>query len=306
MTPIAVASPRRPRSGRLGIWLQGIRPRTLVAGAAPVVVGSAGAWHMACFDPGVAVAALAGALAVQAGANLVNDAADFSRGADGPGRIGPPRITQAGLATSREVYLAAAVAFAIAAACGVYLVQTGGVPILAIGLAAIATAVAYTAGPCPLAYLGLGEAAAFAFFGPIAVWGTTYLHAGDVPLRIMTLSGSLGLLAAALMGINNLRDREGDAAAGKRTLAVRFGPRAGAAIVRGALLLTYLNVVVTAVIGAHPWLAILPLLTAGRAMAIARATAPQAPSETLGPLLRDQTRLIAWFAVWLAAGLVLS
>ncbi|MDB5101132.1 MAG: menA [Cyanobacteria bacterium RYN_339] len=211
-------------------WILAARPKTLPASAAPVLVGWGLAAAAGAFAPGPAVAALAGALLLQIGANLSNDAFDFAKGADQADRVGPIRVTQAGLATPRQVLTATAIVFALATAVGVYLAYVGGMAIIYVGIAAILTALAYTAGPLPLAYLGLGEVAALAFFGPVAVLGTLLVQAHTLPAPAMWLSLGPGLLSAAIMGVNNLRDRVTDARANKRTLAVRFGAGAARAL----------------------------------------------------------------------------
>jgi 1,4-dihydroxy-2-naphthoate octaprenyltransferase len=248
-------------------------------------------------------ACLGAALLLQVGANLANDALDFARGIDGPQRLGPPRATQAGWLSYRAVLGAAALALLLAAVLGSYLIAVGGWPILAIGLASIAAALAYSGGPWPLASHGLGELAAFVFFGPTAVAGTTYAHTGTCMLWPLLAALPIGALVSCIMLVNNLRDIASDAAAGKRTLAVRLGAartrRLYAALVIGALLSPA------------------PIALAGQpGAALAWASAPLAP-----PLLREvrsarggpefnrallhTARLHALFGVLYALGLAL-
>jgi 1,4-dihydroxy-2-naphthoate polyprenyltransferase len=211
--------------GRLRAWVLAARPATLWAGATPVLLGTSLAVADGHFALGPAVAALIGALLIQVGTNLVNDWADFRRGADGADRLGPARAVAQGWLTARQVAVGAAVSLTLAAAVGVYLVGVGGWPILALGLASLVCAVAYTAGPFPLGYHGLGDLFVLLFFGLGAVGGTYFVQAGALNAEVVAAGTALGLLATAILVVNNLRDRAGDARAGKRTLAVRFGAR---------------------------------------------------------------------------------
>ncbi|HUY29271.1 MAG TPA: 1,4-dihydroxy-2-naphthoate polyprenyltransferase [Candidatus Binataceae bacterium] len=208
------------------IWIAAARPRTLSASVVPVIVGSALAWRAGSFHPLIASVTLVTALLIQIGTNLSNDYYDFMHGADAADRLGPLRITQAGLADPVIVKRAAFAVLAGAAVMGVYLVWVGGWPILAVGIMSLAGAIAYTAGPFPLAYHGLGEPFVFAFFGVIAVNGAFYLQAAKVDPVSIVASLSVGCLVTAILMVNNLRDIPTDKAAGKRTLAVRVGPRA--------------------------------------------------------------------------------
>ncbi len=207
----------------LEIWLLAIRPRTLPAAAAPVIVGSALAFHDNAFQLFPALAALLGALLLQIGANLANDVFDFKKGADTHERLGPPRVTQMGLLTPNQVLIGMSITFALAALIGLYLVYVGGVAILVIGILSILSAIAYTGGPFPLGYHGLGEIFVFLFFGLAAVCGTYFVQAGTVTPFAWFAAIPIGLLAVAILVVNNLRDIDTDRAAGKKTLAVRFG-----------------------------------------------------------------------------------
>lgn len=222
-------------AGSFRAWWLAARPKTLTASIAPVAVAAGLAVAAGSFHALAAAAALVGALLIQVGTNLANDVLDFRRGADTAERLGPTRVVQAGLLSPRAVAWGAAAAFALAALVGLYLIAVGGLPILAIGLLAIASGVAYTAGPAPLAYVGLGDAFVMAFFGVAAVAGTYLVQAraaldGDDLARALALlphaaalGVAVGALAVAILTINNLRDIPTDRAAGKRTLAVRLG-----------------------------------------------------------------------------------
>ena len=199
------------------------RPKTLPAAAAPVIVGAAVAFYDDLFMFVPVIAALFAALLLQIGANFANDVFDYRRGADTTERLGPVRVTQAGLLSPKEVLIGMWLVFGLAAIMGIYLIATAGWPVLIIGLAAILAAIAYTGGPYPLGYYGLGDVAVFVFFGPVAVCGTYYVQAGSVSGLAGWSSIPMGLLITAILVVNNLRDIETDRTAGKRTLAVRLG-----------------------------------------------------------------------------------
>lgn len=210
---------------RWKVWWLAARPKTLPAAAAPVVVGTAAALHSGVFRPAPALAALLAALCLQIGSNLANDVFDFKKGADRGERLGPMRVTQAGLLTPGQVLAGMWVVFAVAAVLGLYLVLVGGWPIVAIGVLSILTAIAYTGGPYPLGYHGLGDLLVFIFFGPVAVVGTYYVQAGGISPLAVWASVPVGTLVVNILVVNNLRDIENDRAAGKNTLAVRLGVR---------------------------------------------------------------------------------
>lgn len=207
-------------------WLAAARPRTLSAALAPVTVGLAVAARQHPMDWLTAAATLVAALLIQVGTNLANDYYDFVNGADTPDRLGPSRITQAGLAEPAAVRRAALTVLALAGGVGVYLVGIGGWPILTIGVLSLMSALAYTGGPWPLASHGLGEVFVFIFFGVIAVNGTVWLQTGEASTLALVASLPVACLATAILVINNLRDIPTDARAGKRTLAVRLGAAA--------------------------------------------------------------------------------
>ena len=207
-------------------WILAIRPKTLPAAASPVIMGSALAFVDGLFDLWPALAALLGSLLLQIISNVANDLYDFKRGADAGERLGPTRVTQAGLLTPDQVQRGLYVLIGFSALIGVYLVLHAGWPILVLGLAAILSAIAYTGGPFPLAYHGLGDLFVFIFFGLAATVGTYFVQAGSVSSASWWMACSMGLLIVAILVVNNLRDIENDRAAGKYTLAVRFGVQA--------------------------------------------------------------------------------
>lgn len=201
-------------------WILAARPKTLSASVVPVLVGTALAHSVNWIAFGCA---LGGAVFIQIGTNLVNDALDFKRGADTSTRLGPLRVTQAGLLSARTVLIGAIVCFVIAALFGIPLVIRAGWPLLVVGLTSIAAAYAYTGGPYPLAYHGLGELFVMIFFGFIAVGGSYYVQRLQIDRNVLLAGFAVGCLAVALLAINNLRDIGNDRASNKRTLAVRFG-----------------------------------------------------------------------------------
>ncbi len=286
-------------------WRLASRPRTLPAAVAPVIVGTALAVYAGAFRPLAALAALLAALLIQIGSNFANDLGDFQRGADIRERVGPLRVTSAGLLSPREVKAGMFAVFGLAALCGVYLIVLGGWPILAVGLLSIFAAIAYTAGPLPFGYYGLGDLAVFIFFGLVAVVGTFYVQAGHVTPLVWLAALPMGALVTNILVVNNIRDVDTDARVGKRTLAVLLGRR-GARLEYIALLALAYAVPVVFWLGfsLEPSV-LLPLLTLPLAWRQVRAvftvTGP-ALNKTLG----GTAQLAVWYALAFAAGLVLQ
>jgi 1,4-dihydroxy-2-naphthoate octaprenyltransferase len=216
--------PNQP-PGKIQIWFLAARPKTLPAAASPVVVGAAVAIGEQVFNLLPALAALVGALFIQIGANLANDVFDYKKGADTAERLGPMRVTQAGLLTPGQVLAGMGFTFGVAALAGLYLIWVGGWPVVVIGLLSIISGIAYTGGPFPLGYKGLGDLFVFVFFGLVAVCGTYYVQAGTVSAVAVWAAAPMGLLTTAILVVNNLRDIDTDRAVGKKTLAVRLGAR---------------------------------------------------------------------------------
>jgi 1,4-dihydroxy-2-naphthoate octaprenyltransferase len=238
-------------------WILAIRPRTLPAAAAGVVMGSALAWRDGFLRLDAMLACLFAALLLQIGSNLANDVFDFERGTDTPDRLGPTRVTQAGLLTPSQVKMGMGVVFGIAALLGLYLARLGGLPIILIGVAAIISAIAYTGGPFPLGYHGLGDIFVFIFFGVAAVAGTYYVQAGSVSAAAWWMSIPPGLIISAILVVNNLRDIENDRKGNKRTLAVIFGERFTIAEYLLCMAGAYLVLPLAAWLGIVPWLSLL-------------------------------------------------
>lgn len=219
MTALASSAPPSP----LAAWVLATRPRTLVAGFVPVAVGSAVAFQQGRFSLLPALGALIGALLIQVGTNLFNDAYDFKRGADTGDRLGPPRATQQGWLTPDAVMRGAVVCFALAFLVGLYLVSVAGWPLLVVGLVSLLAGYSYTGGPFPLAYHGLGDVFVLVFFGLVAVGGTSYVLTQAVTPLALLAGVPVGALGVALLAVNNVRDVKTDTAANKRTLVVRLG-----------------------------------------------------------------------------------
>ena len=245
--------------------LTATRPKTLPAAIVPVWAGCVLAWKLeGTWNPWLAVCTLMGALCIQIATNFFNDAIDAAKGADTASRMGPKRVTASGLMSRGAVmawgggFLAAAVGF------GIPLYQAAGWPILVIGVVSLYLAYGYTGGPFPLAYRGMGELFVLLFFGLVAVTGTVFVQTGEWRREALLLGGQIGCLSAVLVSINNLRDRVEDAGTGKRTLAVRFGPKFARLLIWAEIKLPLVLGLLWLVLGL-PWFfaASLPLLTLG-------------------------------------------
>lgn len=291
--------------GRVQIWWSALRPRTLPAAFAPVLAGSALAWHDGGFVWAPAALCLGFALLVQIGTNFANDYYDFIKGADTAARVGPRRAVAAGLVTPAAMRRAMLATFAASFLVGLGLIAWGGPWLLAVGVASIASGIAYTGGPYPLAYNGLGDVFVFLFFGLVAVGGTYFVQTGRVTAEAGLVGAGIGLLAANILVVNNYRDAETDAAAGKRTLVVKLGRRA--ARVQFALALAgafAVPVLLAALRGFSAW-CLLPLLLAPLGWAHARRLRESKSPGELIVLLGDTGKLLALYAALLAAGLAI-
>lgn len=287
------------------IWTLAARPKTLPAAAAPVIAGTAVAFWEGVFSPGPALAALLGALLIQIGTNFANDVFDYKKGADTHERLGPVRVTQAGLLKPEQVMTGMWITFGLAVLVGVYLLAVAGWPVVWIGLFSILAGIAYTGGPFPLGYNGLGDIFVFIFFGLVAVCGTYFVQAGTVSAGAVWAAIPMGLLATAILVVNNLRDVETDAKAGKRTLVVRFGVN-GARIeydllVGGALLCPLLMWLTG---NASVWV-LLTWLTLYRAIPLIKLIYTE-KGRALNKGLAGTGRMELEFAILLAVGLVIK
>jgi 1,4-dihydroxy-2-naphthoate octaprenyltransferase len=289
----------------LRYWLLAARPKTLSAAVAPVLVGAGLAAHHATFDALPALAALLGALLIQIGTNFANDYYDFVRGADTAERVGPVRVTQAGLLAPDTVRRAMVLVLAAAMLPGAYLVSVAGWPIVWIGLVSIACAVLYTGGPAPLAYHGLGDVFVFVFFGLVAVGGTYYVQSGAWPADAWLAGAGIGALSTAVLVVNNLRDIDTDARAGKRTLAVRIGR--GGTQAEYVILLTLAAIVppLGVLLFAWPaWSLVAPVALVWTIAPTRVVLAHASPRELL-PALGGTARALAVYGAALALGLAL-
>lgn len=286
----------------MSIWIGAARLRTLPAAIVPVVVGTAVARACGGIAWGPALAALGGSLAIQIGTNFANDVFDAEKGADGPDRIGPVRAVAAGLISAGAMKRAMIGAFVVAALFGLYLVSVAGWPIVAIGVASILSGIAYTGGPWPLGYHGLGDLFVMIFFGFVAVCGTAYVQLGAVPCLAVWAAIPVGAIATAIIVVNNLRDRHQDVRVGKRTLAVRLG-RGGALAEYALLLLVAYAVPVGLAVSGRCW-TLLPLATLPIAAKRFKQLAAASDGPQFNALLAATGQLLLLFGVLFAAGLV--
>jgi 1,4-dihydroxy-2-naphthoate octaprenyltransferase len=292
--------------GGLRIWLMAARVRTLPASIAPVLVGTSLAGTEGHFRPLAFVAALLGAVFIQVGTNLSNDYSDARRGADTEDRLGPVRVTAGGLVPPRQVLFATWVSFGIAVLLGIYLVAVAGWQLLLVGAASILAGVLYTGGPRPYGYEGLGELFVFAFFGIVAVAGSYFVQVEHLQWQAFALAVPVGLLAAAILMVNNIRDLETDRRAEKRTLAVRLGRerarRLFAATIYGAFALSPLTWIFDSL---SAWL-LLALLALPLAAPIVRTVRTRSDGPALNAALARTGMLQLVFCALLSAGLLLS
>jgi 1,4-dihydroxy-2-naphthoate polyprenyltransferase len=290
------------------IWLMAARPRTLPAAVAPVLVGTALAATEDTFDALVFVAAMVGALFIQVGTNLSNDYSDARRGADAEDRLGPVRVTAGGLVPPRQVLTATYVAFGVAVLAGVYLIAVAGWELLAIGVASILAGVLYTGGPRPYGYEGLGELFVFLFFGVVAVAGSYFAQVQEVEWEAFALAVPVGLLASAILVVNNVRDLETDRRAGKRTLAVRLGRTRTRGLYGAMVYVAFLSVPVIWLAGSDaigPWV-MLSWLALPLAVPIVRIVRNRTDGPSLNGALARTGQLQLAFCVLLSAGLLAS
>ena len=302
---------------RTKAWLLAARPQTLPAAAAPVIVGTALAISADVFAPLPAAMAFIGATLIQIGTNFANDYYDAIKGADTEDREGFTRVTQAGIIPPEQVKLATIVTFALAIFSGTYLVYIGGLPILVIGLVSVFCGWAYTGGPYPLGYHGLGDLFVFVFFGIVAVMGTFYVQAvtavepltttipeGTVTLEAFVASLPIAGISTAIIVVNNIRDRETDVEAGKRTLAVRLGYRWSRAEYVALLALAYVTPLWFWLAAGFGPSVLLPLVSLPYAAVVTRTVLTRTDGEALNPALEGTGKLLAIYSVLFAVGVV--
>ena len=288
-------------------WLLAARPSTLPAAAVPVIVGAAAAMSDGSpFRPFVFLATLACALLIQIGTNFANDYSDFHRGADNERRLGPLRVTQSGLISQAAVRRGIVVAFGLAVLLGVALVVIGGWPILVIGVASVISGLAYTGGPYPLGYHGLGDVFVFVFFGVVAVTGTAYLQSGEWTSFSLLLSIPVGLIVTNILVINNLRDLQTDTAAGKKTLATRIGDRATRVQYAAFLAIAYLIPLILAATDSKRRSLFFITLSLPMAVKLASRVLKGTSGRELNPLLKRTGQLLLVFGLLLSAAAVVG
>jgi 1,4-dihydroxy-2-naphthoate octaprenyltransferase len=290
------------------IWLMAARPRTLPAAIAPVLVGSAAAVQWLGHLPrwGAFFAALVGSIFIQIGTNLANDYSDAKRGADTADRLGPVRVTSAGLVTPQRVLRATWIAFAVAVACGIYLATVAGIVIIVVGILSIAAGVLYTGGPRPYGYAGLGEVFVFLFFGLVAVNGSYYVQLEQLDALPLGLSISIGFLATAIIVVNNVRDIETDRRAGKNTSAVRIGRANAVTMYRLLVIGAFLVLPVALWAGEASALPLIGLLAAPLAIKPMRVLSSRSDGPALNGVLAATGALLGVFSLLVTAGLLIS
>jgi len=302
-------------------WVMAARPQTLPAGSAPVIVGAGLALHTGEFAALPWLAALVGALLIQIGTNFANDYYDAVNGADTDDREGFTRVTAGGLIPPKQVKYAMAATYGLSVLIGIYLVALGGVPILVVGLTSIAAGILYTGGPYPYGYRGLGDLFVFVYFGVVAVTGTYYVQAvaaANVGLFPMWIPDGIGLataataslpaagLSTAILVVNNVRDRETDAATGKRTLAVMLGYRFSRIEFLALVGMAYVVPVLFALDGDFGPLALAPLLSLPLAASVSKTVLERTDGEALNPALERVGQTVFVHSVLFAAGLALA
>jgi 1,4-dihydroxy-2-naphthoate octaprenyltransferase len=290
------------------IWLMAARPRTLPAAIAPVLVGTAAAVEWAGRLPrvGAFLAALVGSVFIQIGTNLANDYSDAKRGADTVDRLGPVRVTSAGLVTPQRVLVATWVAFGVAVACGIYLTVVAGLAILLIGVLSIAAGVLYTGGPRPYGYAGFGEVFVFLFFGLVAVNGSYYVQLEELDALPLGLSIAVGFLATAILVVNNVRDIETDRRAGKNTLAVRMGRHNAIVLYRVLVLGAFVVLPIALVAGDASLLPLIGLLALPLAIKPLRTLSSRTDGPSLNAALAGTGALLGVFSLLVSVGLLIA
>lgn len=304
----AVAEPAVAPTGataflpRASVLLKATRPKTLWAAAAPVLIGWALAAGDGEFHALAAILALLGAILIQIATNYHNDYADFLKGTDGEDRVGPQRVTAAGLATPEQMKRATVAVFGLAVLAGTYLMIRGGWPIVLIGFSSIAFGVLYTAGPKSLAYLGIADFFVLIFFGPVAVGGTYWVQALDIHPMVVVAGLAPGLLSMAILLVNNIRDVDGDRLAGKKTLIVRVGRNVGIGLyARSVTAAALVPVLLLAMGSGRPWALLALLILVPGFSLVRRLSTISAPRE-LNPVLGRTAQLLLLYAVLFSVG----
>jgi 1,4-dihydroxy-2-naphthoate octaprenyltransferase len=288
----------------LRLWLLAARPRTLPAAIAPVLVGTALAGSEGTFRALPFVAALVGSVFIQIGTNLSNDYSDARRGADTDDRLGPVRVTAGGLMPPRRVLIGTYVAFGVAVGAGLYLAAVAGWELLVVGAASILAGILYTGGPRPYGYEGLGELFVFLFFGFVAVVGSYFVQTEELRWEAFALAVPVGLLASAILGVNNIRDVDTDRRAGKRTLAVKLGRDRARGLYTAMLVISF--VVPPLLVPALSAWVLLSLAAVPLVPPLVRTVSTRTDGPSLNSALAGTGRLLAVYSLLLAGGVLLS
>lgn len=291
--------------GAVGRWWVAIRPRTLPIAMAPVLVGAGVSFNERSVSWAAVFLAMSGAILLTTGANLANDLFDYLNGADAPDRIGPVRVTQAGWLTPTQMRWGIAWVFLAATVIGVILTRFGGWPVIGIGLLAILAAFLYTGGPWPLGYHGLGELLVFVFYGPVAVGGTVWVATHSMPWLCWVVSVPIGLLAVAILLVNNIRDVATDQRANKRTLVVLLGRRIGIRLYSICLGVSAASPIWMWISGAVSWTILLPLLLIHRMWKLNQVVTNSTNGPVLNAALASTAKVLVGYAGLLFAGLML-
>jgi 1,4-dihydroxy-2-naphthoate polyprenyltransferase len=302
----AIGTTTASASSPVHIWLMAARLRTLPAAVAPVLVGTSLALGGGSFRPLAFLAALLGAIFIQVGTNLSNDYSDARRGADSEDRLGPVRVTAGGLVPPGKVLLATWITFGLAVLCGVYLVAIAGWELIAVGAASILAGVLYTGGPRPYGYEGLGELFVFLFFGIVAVTGSYFAQVSELAWPAFACAVPVGLLASAILVVNNVRDLETDRRAGKRTLAVRLGRERTRALYTAMIALAFLLAPLSWALGSMTAWLLLPWLAIPLALPLVRIVRTRVDGPTLNGALAKTGVLQLIFCVLFSAGILAS
>lgn len=287
------------------IWFLAARPKTLPAGIVPVLVAGVMAYGTNGFALLPFLAALFGSIMIQIGTNFANDLFDFKKNTDTAERIGPMRVTQAGLVSPRQIAQATAITFGLAFAAGIYLVYLGGWPVVIIGLSSILCGVLYTAGPYALGYLGLGDLFVFVFYGPVALAGTYYVQTLTAPLEVIVAGVPFGMISVAILVVNNLRDVDTDSKAGKNTLAVRFGRTFARAEYLAMILGAGLLPAILSLTGWYGTYMFLPLLYVLFSFGTLKIVFQSTDGERLNSMLAATGRLLIVYGILFSIGWLL-
>lgn len=303
MTAVPRAYP--PSLPPLKAWFLALRPKTLPAALVPVVVGAASAQRVGAISWSTTVVCLTCSLLLQIASNFANDVFDFEKGSDTAERVGPARAVAQGWITPAQMRRGVLVALLGAASAGIYLVWLGGWVLFGLGILALVCAVAYTAGPFPLGYNGLGDVCVFLFFGPVAVCGTTYLNVGSIPSSAWWSAIAIGALTTAILVVNNVRDEATDRVAGKRTLAVRWGRASGVAEYGALLALAYVSPLFLVFVDGLRWPLLAPLVTLPLGVRLCLQV-HRRRGAALNQTLAATAQLLVLFGALLALGLVVA